>query len=118
LPEEEYTQRLFGRRNHDILRAVLGDLPQGEIEELARRKEEAFRRLVRGHVAALPGARELIEGARGAGKKQAIVSSTPLENIALVLDSLGLRDCFDAIVGEEDVERGKPDPQGFLLGSS
>src|SRR5438477_2739910 len=62
LPEEEYTQRLFGRRNHDILRAVLGDLPQGEIEELARRKEEAFRRLVRGHVAALPGARELIEG--------------------------------------------------------
>jgi beta-phosphoglucomutase-like phosphatase (HAD superfamily) len=54
---------------------------------------------------------------REAGLKQCIVSSTPRANIELVLDSLGVKALLDAIVGEEDVSRGKPDPQGFLLGA-
>ena len=33
----------------------------------------------------------------------------------LVLESLGLREAFAALVAEEDVTRGKPDPEGFLL---
>ena len=45
----------------------------------------------------------------------ALVSSTPHANIELVLRSLGVETAFDVIVGEEDVTRGKPDPEGFLL---
>jgi sugar-phosphatase len=32
-----------------------------------------------------------------------------------MLQSLKLWELFDSIVGEEDAERGKPDPQAFLL---
>ncbi len=32
-----------------------------------------------------------------------------------LLDALGISDAFDALVAEEDAERGKPDPQGFLV---
>jgi beta-phosphoglucomutase len=115
LSREEYLGSLIGLRNYVILRRLLGDLPPEEIERLAVAKEAAFRRRVAGNVQPLPGAAELVRRGRVAGLKQAIVSSTPCENIELVVDSLGLASMFDAIVGEEDAERGKPDPEGFLV---
>jgi HAD superfamily hydrolase (TIGR01509 family) len=113
LTEDQFFTRLFGRRNWDILREVLGDLPEDEIHRLAEEKERKFRELVRGNIEALPGGKELLRRAHEAGIKQAIVSSTPCANIELILESLGVRDCFDSIVGEEDTERGKPDPEPF-----
>src|SRR3989449_9371018 len=115
LSREEYLGSLIGLRNYVILRRLLGDLPQEEIERLMTAKEAAFRRRVAGNVQPLPGAAELVRRAHVAGLKQAIVSSTPCENIELVVDSLGLRSMFDTLVGEEDAERGKPDPEGFLV---
>ncbi len=113
LDKKRYYANLFGRRNWDILRDVLGDLPDGEIRALAVQKEEKFRELARGHIQPLPGAKALLRRAHETGLKQSIVSSTPRENIELVVDSLGVRDDLDAIVGEEDSERGKPHPQPF-----
>jgi len=118
LSREEYLRELIGLRNYVILRRVLGDLSDEEVEALAERKEEAFRRLVAGQVKALPGADQLLRRAKEAGLRQAIVSSTPRANIELMLKSLGLWDIFDAIVGEEDAARGKPDAEGFLLAAS
>ncbi|MEO8456956.1 MAG: HAD family phosphatase [Chloroflexota bacterium] len=113
LDHDYYYGHLFGRRNWDILRDVLGDLPDDEIRAIAEDKERTFRELVRGKISALPGAKELLQRAHEAGLKQSIVSSTPRENIEMIVKSLGVRDWLDAIVGEEDSERGKPDPQPF-----
>jgi HAD superfamily hydrolase (TIGR01509 family) len=118
LTEERYTTGLFGKRNDDILRDVLGEgVPDDQITRVAALKEEAFRRLVRGNVTPLPGAVALLSRARETGLRQCIVSSTPRANIELVLESLAVRQMLDAIVGEEDVSRGKPDPEGFLTGA-
>ena len=105
----------FGLRNDTILGDLLGDLPPAEVERLAARKEALFRRAVRGNIAALPGALALLRLLRERGLRLALVSSTPHANIELVLRSLGVETAFDVIVGEEDVTRGKPDPEGFLL---
>jgi beta-phosphoglucomutase len=113
LDKKHYYTSLFGRRNWDILRDVLGDLRDDEIRAIAQQKEEKFRELARGHIQPLPGAKELLRRAHEAGLKQSIVSSTPRENIEMIVDSLGVQDDLDAIVGEEDSERGKPDPQPF-----
>ena len=115
LSREEYLGSLIGLRNYVILRRLLGDLPQEEIERLMTAKEAAFRRRVAGNVEPLPGAAELVRRAHEAGLKQAVVSSTPCENIELVVNSLGLRSTFDTLVGEEDAQHGKPDPEGFLV---
>jgi beta-phosphoglucomutase family hydrolase len=112
LTEDEFA-RLFGRRNDAIFREVLGELRAEEVSRLAARKEEAFRRRIADRVEALPGARELVKRLSETGVRQAIVSSTPRANIELILRSLGLVGSFEAIVGEEDVRRGKPDPEGF-----
>lgn len=108
-------RRTFGLRNDAILHDVLGDLPPAEIERLGKRKEELFRQAARGNITALPGALALLRLLRERGFRLALVSSTPHANIELVLRSLGVEASFDAIVGEEDVSRGKPDPEGFLL---
>jgi beta-phosphoglucomutase family hydrolase len=108
-------QRTFGWRNDAILGYLLGELTPGEMERLAARKEEFFREAARGNIVALPGALALLCLLRERGLKLALVSSTPHANIDLVLSSLGVESAFDVIIGEEDVKRGKPDPEGFLL---
>ena len=108
-------RRTFGLRNDAILRDLLGDLPEAEVERLGARKEALFRRAALGNIVPLPGALALLRLLRERGFKLALVSSTPHGNIDLILGSLGLEGAFDAIVGEEDVTRGKPDPEGFLL---
>jgi beta-phosphoglucomutase len=115
LSREEYLLALIGLRNYVILRRVLGDLSEKEVTALAEQKEEAFRRLIRGNVKALPGAERLVRLAKEAALLQAIVSSTPRANIEVMLQSLGLWDLFEVIVGEEDATRGKPDPEGFQI---
>ena len=45
----------------------------------------------------------------------ALASSAPVENIQLVISSLGISDLFLAIITGRDVAEGKPSPQGFLL---
>lgn len=113
LSDERYYTRLFGRRNWDILRDVLGPLPDGEVHALAEQKEAKFRELARGRITALPGAVDLLNRAHEAGLRQSIVSSTPRANIEMIVQSLAIEGCLDAIVGEEDSVRGKPDPQPF-----
>jgi len=115
LSREEYLGSLIGLRNYVILRRLLGNLPQEQIERLMAAKEAAFRRRVADNVQPLPGAAKLVRQAHQARLMQAIVSSTPCENIELVVNSLGLRSMFDTLVGEEDAQAGKPDPEGFLV---
>jgi HAD superfamily hydrolase (TIGR01509 family) len=118
LDEETFRTQLLGLRNDAILTRLLGPLPQEEMARLAHRKEESFRRLIAGRVRPLPGAVELVKEAQALGIPQAIVSSTPKANIETILISLGIREAFACLVGEEDVTRGKPDPEGFLLAAS
>jgi beta-phosphoglucomutase-like phosphatase (HAD superfamily) len=43
------------------------------------------------------------------------VSSTPPENIRLIMNALDIAYLFNTVVSDSDVSRGKPDPEGFLL---
>jgi beta-phosphoglucomutase family hydrolase len=108
-------RRTFGLRNDAILRDILGELAPAEEARLARRKEELYRAKAEGRVKAMPGAIGLLRRLKQEGRKTAIVSSAPRENVRVLLHSLELEEMFEAVVAEEDAPRGKPDPQGFLL---
>jgi beta-phosphoglucomutase family hydrolase len=114
LSEEEF-RRTFGLRNDLILRDMLGEVPAEEVKRLSERKEALFREHAAGRVVPLPGAVELVQRARDGGRRLALVTSTPRANIDFVLEQVGLTGAFDTIVAAEDVSRGKPDPEGFLL---
>lgn len=110
-------QRNFGRRNDDILSQMLGNLSREELNSLSRRKEELFREKIKGRVKPLPGVLQLLEDAGSHGFKMALVSSTPPENLKLILSSLSIERYFGCLISGQDVRRGKPDPEGFLLAS-
>lgn len=113
-----FTRKLFtatfGMNNANILTTVLGQPPAPELlTKISDRKEELFRQAVRGKAKLLPGVLTWLERLRVAGLRQAIASSAPPANIDAVVDELGLRRYFDAIVSGFDLP-GKPDPTLFL----
>jgi len=113
---EEDFKRNFGRRNDTIIRDTLGEqIAQGEIGAIAREKEETFRSLAGQKIKPFPGAVALLQSLKQHKFKMAIASSTPMENIQLIIGSLGIDNCFQSIVTGQDVTEGKPSPQGFLL---
>jgi len=108
----------FGRTSRDIIAQLWGEGRSDE--ELARmdaRKEALYREIIARDFPAMDGARELIAALKSAGFKLAVGSSGPPENIALALSGLGCREAFDATIHGMQVQRGKPDPQVFLLAS-
>ncbi|MCS7089779.1 MAG: HAD family phosphatase [Verrucomicrobiota bacterium] len=112
-----FFQQSFGMKNERILRELLRwtDDPL-ELKRLGDRKEELFRAEVRRFpLRLLPGAAEFLECLRVGGIPRAVGSSTPRANIDCVIDSLGLRGMFQALVTGDDVRKGKPDPEVFLL---
>jgi HAD superfamily hydrolase (TIGR01509 family) len=79
---------------------------------LAVAKAEAFDRLM-GEVPFYPGARELVRGL-AAEMPVAIASGARRAEIERILEAGGLRESFSAVVGADDVERTKPDPEPYL----
>jgi HAD superfamily hydrolase (TIGR01509 family) len=109
-------RRGYGMKNEWIIPEILGwTRDSEEIRRLSLRKEEIFRELaLKGGVQPLPGVREWIEELHRHGIPRAIASSTHRENIVQLLPRLGLRE-FAGIIAAEDVSRGKPDPEVFVL---
>jgi beta-phosphoglucomutase family hydrolase len=106
----------FGRRNPEIFHHLFGDrFSDKEMDDLGFRKEELYRAAARHGVQLLPGARSLLQGLQNAGLRQAIGSSAPLANIELILELTDSARFFDAISSAENTQRGKPDPQVFLV---
>jgi beta-phosphoglucomutase family hydrolase len=115
LTEEDF-KRNFGKRNDTIIRNTLGDgTATIETEAISQEKEATFRRLIKNNMKPLPGVTGLIKSLAAGGFKQALGSSAPIENIRLILKSLGIADAFQAIASGGEVGEGKPGPQGFLL---
>lgn len=58
---------------------------------------------------------EILGRCRLLGIKTAVASSSPLRQIENNLENAGMENCFDAIVSGDEVEKGKPAPDIFLL---
>jgi len=105
----------FGQRNPDIIRKLFGDrFNAEEIAALGDRKEVLYRAAASNGVDLLPGVRALVEDLHRAGFAQAIGSSAPHANLELILRLTEIAGFFEVVVGSEDTQRGKPDPQVFL----
>ena len=107
----------FGQRNDTILRGHFGPaIPVAEIERIGDAKEERYRDLVRERgIALLPGVERWLRRLHAEGWRQAIASAAPRANVDTILAIVDAGACFQAIVSAEDVQRGKPDPQVFLV---
>jgi HAD superfamily hydrolase (TIGR01509 family) len=109
--------RIYGLKNRDILPYLATrPLEPQWIDWISDQKEQAFRQTLPG-LLPLPGVLNWLHRFKSWSWKQAVASSAPPENVEDLVDVLGIREYFDALVTPGDLP-GKPDPAVFLKASS
>ena len=92
-----------------------GPLPMSRDQLIAQAGHERERIVDTDGIVVLPGGVELVRAARAAGLRVAIVSGSSRGEIEDAVRRLGIAGDIELYVGAEDVPRGKPAPDGYLL---
>ena len=75
---------------------------------------EAYRDKIDLHTRLFPGAMEAVGRLRASGVKVGICTNKPVALAELLLDRLGVREAFAALVGAGSLAVRKPDPEAFF----
>jgi beta-phosphoglucomutase len=117
LTESEYYAEYLGYDDRGCFIAALTangrPIDPSTLEQLMRRKAEAYLESVKHHQVIFPGIPEFVRDAAGT-YPLAIASGALRHEIEFILEEAGLRKEFLHITSAEDVTKGKPDPQPFL----
>jgi HAD superfamily hydrolase (TIGR01509 family) len=112
LSAQEYFDRLAGLSDPEIVRTWLGrDDPA--VDEVVRERVERYRARVADGSTVPAHVREAVRRA-AARLPVAVVSGAARAEIEPVLEATGLAPQIGAVVAAEDVEHGKPHPDGYL----
>ncbi|MBO9593559.1 MAG: beta-phosphoglucomutase family hydrolase [Niabella sp.] len=115
MSREEVNGHMYGK-NSELLDRIFGPerFTEAEKHALSRRKEELYQEAYLPHLTLLPGLRNFLEAAAAKGIPMAIGTAAIPFNVDFVLDRLGIRAYFKALVTADDVRKSKPDPETFL----
>lgn len=118
ISENEYYKDYLGLTDADVIRTLaekklFGDNP--DIDSLVRQKNRIFDDMVKNDSRILPDVEKFLQMLRQNKIPMAICSGALMAEIKLILEKAGLRSFFEAIVSAEQVKKGKPHPEGFLL---
>ncbi|OGH77027.1 MAG: hypothetical protein A3C10_02780 [Candidatus Magasanikbacteria bacterium RIFCSPHIGHO2_02_FULL_48_18] len=107
----------MGMRVSDMIKDLMTihHIPQEFFGDMYRERQRLFVDLVKRHGKSMPGVREITELVLDLRLKKAVASSGSFEYITLCLLQLGLESYFDVVVSGENLHRGKPDPETFLV---
>lgn len=111
-----FALELQGLANEAIARRFVPHLSPEDGMAVMRGKEETFRDLARTAIHAVPGLFALMDMADEAGLPMAAVTNAPRANADLILDGLGIRHRFRAVVIGEELAHGKPHPLPYIEG--
>lgn len=109
---------MMGRRVRELTDAI-APLAGLTPEEAFEGREQVFWRLLEAEpLRPMPGLHRALERLAAAGLRLAVASSGTRDYVAHVLERLAVRDAFAAVVSGEDVVKGKPDPEIYLLAAA
>jgi beta-phosphoglucomutase len=116
LDRAEYFSRLIGLDDRDCFAAVLREngraTDDGVLAALSARKAAIYQEMIVGRDVTFPGASDFVQLC--ARRFPLIVATGTLRVEAeLILKRAGIRELFADIIAAEDVEHGKPAPEGF-----
>lgn len=113
---DDYKRKVDGIPRMDGARAILKDLNKEELEEAARKKQSYFLKFLKKNKIQIHKTTiKLIDDLKEIGVKVAVISSS--KNCKYILDKIKLTKKLDVIITGNDITKGKPDPQVFLLAS-
>ncbi len=116
LTDEDYYARYLGYDDEGVVRTLVRDrgaeMSEGALSEIIERKGARYDELTARGEMLFPGAEAFIRAA-AAAVPVAIASGALTHEIEEVLQRAGLRELFPVIVGADQTERSKPDPEPY-----
>ena len=110
---KEYLTLVDGRLRLDGARAVMSDRDEDSVVAAATRKNDYYLEAIdRGEFNTFESALRQVRKFHQEGYKLAAASSSA--NVRHILDTIGILDLFETVVGGPDVKHGKPHPEIFL----
>ncbi len=88
------------------------------IESYIRQYDDVVRRVLRRDLMPQPGVVNLLDECSRRGLPTAVASSSRRDWVQLKLETIGLHERFDAVLGGDDVVNGKPNPEIYLLAAN
>ncbi|MBA7684851.1 Phosphorylated carbohydrates phosphatase [subsurface metagenome] len=114
--DEETYHGIIGRRSDESAQIIKSSLGLSlDASELVRRKKKALKRLLSRDIAVMPGLGKLVERLSDAGIAWAVATSSPRRYARDILTRIGLLEKCAVLAGGDEVLRGKPEPDIYLL---
>ena len=112
----EMVSSFMGRRVIDILEEVISYLKLDvNIDALNKERRDIFLKLVQEQLEVMPGLYKSLNFFKKNGYPIALASSGAKQYIGLVLKKFNLENYFNVIISGDDVSKGKPDPEPYLV---
>ena len=119
ITKKDYYKEYLGLTDIDCFKLVADrnqiDLDDGGIENLVKQKNRIFEELAETEGQIIEGVRDFLQMLKENNIPMAICSGAVRAEIELILQQARLRPFFAVIVSAEQVKKGKPHPEGFLL---
>jgi beta-phosphoglucomutase len=119
LTTHEYYKSYLGFSDVDCLKFLIRQgrlkIAESEIAGLVKQKTVIFENLAKNEGKLIEGVRDFLAVLAANDIPMAICSGALLPEIEMTLDDAGLRGHFQTIVSAEQVTKGKPHPEGFML---
>jgi len=111
---EKMKTECYGKNEEILERICPGRFTTEQKEQMSMEKEMQYQKEFRPHLRLIKGLDGLLERSQEAGIKMAIGSAAIMFNVDFVIDGLGIRHYFDALVSADNVKKSKPDPETWL----
>lgn len=116
---EEYYKDYLGLTDLECFKALADEgrlkVETQEIENFVKQKNEIFEETLKADSRIIEGVVDFLEMLRQNKVRMAICSGALLAEIELILKQAQLGHFFEVIVSADEIEKGKPDPEGYLL---
>jgi len=116
---KDYYANYLGYSDFDCYKALIDNgvlkIEPQQIAGIVKKKSKIFEELTKTEGRTIEGVHEFLKMLKRNKVPMAICSGSLMAEIELVLDEAKLRQFFSVIVSAEQVKKGKPSPEGFLL---
>ena len=111
---ERMKEECYGKNDELLERIFPGRFTIDEKNRMSLEKEKQYQKEFKPELQLIKGLDHFLQQSYEAGIKMAIGSAAIMFNIDFVLDGLGIRNYFDALVSADNVTDSKPDPETWL----
>ncbi len=95
---------LVGLTGDGFIMKFFPEIPLPDVHEIVRRRQELYMSNLGRFVLPYPGAQATVKELKERGFALALTTANSTESAKVLLDVLGIRDCFDAVLGREVCE--------------